>query len=265
MRRSFCRFLSCTDSQNHSSISSSAGHPGTHGGWWWGTEGETSSPAAPLSDPQFLQKQKTNQITAVPSGKINPARCSEGFWKPDPLGHHLQLFRVQIIKPVNLKGNQPWISIGRTDAELKLQYFDHLMRRANSLEKDPDAGKDWRQEEKGVTEDEMVGRHPWLNGHEFEQSPGDTEGQGSLAWCSPWGHIKSDMTERLNNKCADPSMNMGQHQPPFKSRSRSHSDHTQFRGAGESTTSCKDALSLGCLQELKGGAEDRVTSTLPLP
>ena len=67
------------------------------------------------------------------------------------------------------------------------------------LEKDPDAGKDWGQEEKGVTEDEMVGWHYWLNGHEFEQIPGDGEGQGSLEYCSPWGHKESDMSEWLNN------------------------------------------------------------------
>ena len=65
--------------------------------------------------------------------------------------------------------------------------------------KDPDAGKDSGQEEKGTTEDEMVGRHHQLNGHEFEQTLGDTEGQGSLACCNPWGHKESDMTEWLNN------------------------------------------------------------------
>ena len=67
--------------------------------------------------------------------------------------------------------------------------------------KDPDAGKDWRQEEKGITEDEMVGWHHWLNGQEFEQTPGNDEGQGSLACCSPWGHKESDITEQLNNNC----------------------------------------------------------------
>ena len=65
--------------------------------------------------------------------------------------------------------------------------------------KDPNAGKDWRQEEKGMTEDEMVRWHDWLNGHEFDQAPGDGEGQGSPVCCSPWGHKESDMTERLNN------------------------------------------------------------------
>ena len=66
--------------------------------------------------------------------------------------------------------------------------------------KDPDAGKDRRQEEKGTTEDEMVGWHHLLNGHEFEQAPGDSEGQGSLMCCGPWGCKESDMTERLNNQ-----------------------------------------------------------------
>ena len=80
---------------------------------------------------------------------------------------------------------------------LKLQYFGHLMGRANSLEK-TDTGKDWRQEEKGTTEDEMVGWHHWLNGHEFEQTPGDGEGQGSLVCCRQWGHKELDMTEWLN-------------------------------------------------------------------
>ena len=65
--------------------------------------------------------------------------------------------------------------------------------------KDPDAGKDWGQEEKGMTEDETVGWHRWLDGHEFEQTPGDGEEQGSLVLCSPWGLKESDTTERVNN------------------------------------------------------------------
>ena len=65
--------------------------------------------------------------------------------------------------------------------------------------KDPDAGKDWEQEEKGVKEDEMVGWHHKFKGHEFEQTEGDSEGQGSLVFCSPWGHKESDTTEQLNN------------------------------------------------------------------
>ena len=80
---------------------------------------------------------------------------------------------------------------------LKLQYFGHLMWRTNSLERHLMLG-DWRHEEKGVTKDEMVGWHHWLNGHEFKQALGDSEGQGSLACCSPRGHKESDMTEQLN-------------------------------------------------------------------
>ena len=76
------------------------------------------------------------------------------------------------------------------------------MQRADSLNKNPNAGKDCRQEEKGTTEDEMVGWHYRLNGHEFEQTPGDSEGWGSLACCSPWGHKEPDTTERLNNNPA---------------------------------------------------------------
>jgi len=67
------------------------------------------------------------------------------------------------------------------------------------IEKDPDAGKDWWQEEKGLTEDEMVGWHHWLNAHEFEKTPGDSEGQGSLVCCSPKGLKELEMTEQLNN------------------------------------------------------------------
>ena len=85
--------------------------------------------------------------------------------------------------------------------KLKLEYFGHLMQRADSLEKtllfrkDPDAGKDWRQKEKGKKEDKMVGWHHQLSEHEFEQTPEVGEGQGSLVCYSPWGHKQSDITE----------------------------------------------------------------------
>ena len=82
--------------------------------------------------------------------------------------------------------------------KLKLQYFWPPDMMNWLFRKDPDAGKDWRQENKGTTEDEMLGWYPWLNGHEFEQAPGDGEGQRSLVCCSPWGHKESDMTWRLN-------------------------------------------------------------------
>ena len=103
------------------------------------------------------------------------------------------------IKPVNLKGNQPWIFLGRTDAETEATILWPPDVKSRLLRKDPGAGKDWRWEEKGMTEDEMVGWHHWLNGHEFEQVLGDGEGQGSLACCSPWCLKESDTTEQLNN------------------------------------------------------------------
>ena len=100
------------------------------------------------------------------------------------------------IKSVNPKGNEPWILLGRTDAEAPILW--PLAVKSWLVGKDPDDGKDWRREEKGMAEDEMVGWHHWFNGHEFEQTPGDNEGQMSLACCSLWGHKESDMTEWLN-------------------------------------------------------------------
>ena len=103
------------------------------------------------------------------------------------------------IKPVNRKGNQSWIFIGRTDVEAEAPTLWPPDMMPWLTGKDPDAGKDWRQEEKGMTEDEMVGWHHQLNGHEFEQVPGDGDGQGSLACCSTWDHKESDITKRLND------------------------------------------------------------------
>ena len=90
-----------------------------------------------------------------------------------------------------------WIFIGRTDAEAETPILWPPDAK-NWLEKDPDAGEDWRLEEKGMTEDEMVGWHHWLDGHEFEQASRVGDGQGSLACCSPWGHKELNMTEWLN-------------------------------------------------------------------
>ena len=102
------------------------------------------------------------------------------------------------IKPVNPKGNQSWIFIGKTDAEAEAPILWPPDAKNWLIGKNPDAGKDWRQEEKGSTEDEMAGWHYWLNGHEFEQASRVSDRQGSLACCSPWGRKESDMTERLN-------------------------------------------------------------------
>ena len=102
------------------------------------------------------------------------------------------------IKPVNPKGNQSWIFIGRADVEAKVLTLWPSDAKNWLTGKDPDAGKDWRPEEKGTTEDEMVGWHRQLNGHEFEQPLGAGDGQRGLACYSPWGHKELDRTERLN-------------------------------------------------------------------
>ena len=102
------------------------------------------------------------------------------------------------IQPVHPKGDQSWIFIGRTDAEAEALILWPLDVKNWFIGKDPDAGKDWMCEDKGMTEDERVGWHHRLNGHEFEQAPGVGDGQGSLVCCSPWGRKESDMTEKLN-------------------------------------------------------------------
>ena len=103
----------------------------------------------------------------------------------------------KVIKPVHPKGNQPWVLIGRTDAEAEAPILWPPDAKNWHIKKDPDAGKDWRHE-KGMTEDEMIGRHHQLDGHEFEQTWEDSEGQGSLVCCSPWGRKELDTTEWLN-------------------------------------------------------------------
>ena len=98
------------------------------------------------------------------------------------------------IKPVNPNENQPWVFIGKIDVETEAPIIRPPDVNSRLIGKDLDAGKHWRQEENGATEDEMVGWHHRLHGHEFEQTLGDSEGQRSLACCSSWGHKKSGMT-----------------------------------------------------------------------
>ena len=100
------------------------------------------------------------------------------------------------IQPVYPKGNQSRMFIGRTDAETPIIWPPDMKNWL--IWKDPDAGKDWRQEDKRMTEDEMVGWHHWLNGHEFEQAPGVGDAQGNLACYSPWGCKELDTTEQLS-------------------------------------------------------------------
>ena len=99
------------------------------------------------------------------------------------------------IQRVNPKGNQSWIYIGRTDVEAETPILWPPDVKNWLFGKAPDAGKNWKQEEKGMTEDEMVRLHHQLDGHEFEQALGVGDGQGSLACCSPWGCRESNTTE----------------------------------------------------------------------
>ena len=102
------------------------------------------------------------------------------------------------IQPVHSKGNQSWIFIGKTDAEVETLILWPPVAKNWLIWKDPDAGRDWGQEEKGTTEDEMVRWHHRHDGHEFEQALRVGDGQGGLVCCSPWAHKESDTTEWLN-------------------------------------------------------------------
>ena len=105
---------------------------------------------------------------------------------------------IKEIKPVNPKGNQPWVFIGRTDAEAEVPILWPPDAKSWLIWKDPDAERDWGQEEKGTTEDMMAWWHHWIDGHESEWTLGVGDGQGRLAWCSPWSRKESDTTERLS-------------------------------------------------------------------
>ena len=107
-------------------------------------------------------------------------------------------FDCKKILPVHPKGDQSWVFFGRTDAETETPILWPPHAKSWLIGKEPDAGRDWGQEEKGMTEDETAGWHHQLNGHEFGWTPGVGDGQGGLACCDSWGHKESDMTERLN-------------------------------------------------------------------
>ena len=102
------------------------------------------------------------------------------------------------IQPVHFKGDQPWDFFGRNDAKAETPVLWPLHAKSWPIGKDSDAGRDWGQEEKGTTEDEMAGWHHWLDGREFEWTLGDGDEQGGLACCSSWGRKESDTTKQLN-------------------------------------------------------------------
>ena len=101
-------------------------------------------------------------------------------------------------QPVHSEGDQSWVFFGRSDAKAETPVLWPPHAKSWLIGKDSDAGRDWGQEENGTTEDEMAGWHHWLDGREFEWTPGDGDGQGGLAFCDSWGHKESDTTERLN-------------------------------------------------------------------
>ena len=103
------------------------------------------------------------------------------------------------IQPVHPKGDQSWVFVGRTDAEAETPILWPPHAKSWLIGKDPDAGRDWGKEGKGMIEDEMAGWHHWLNARESEWTPGVGGGQGGLACCNSWGHKESDTTERLNS------------------------------------------------------------------
>ena len=102
------------------------------------------------------------------------------------------------IQSVHPKGDQSWVFFGRTDAKAETPVLWPPHAKSWLIGKASDAGRDWGQEEKGTTEDEMAGWHHWLNGREFEWTLGVGDGQGGLACCNSWGREESDTTERLN-------------------------------------------------------------------
>ena len=102
------------------------------------------------------------------------------------------------IQPVHSKGDQSWVFFGRNDAKAETPVLWPPHAKSWLIGRDSVAGRGWGQEEKGMTEDEMAGWHHWLDGHEFEWTPGVGDGQGGLACCNSWGHKESDTTERLN-------------------------------------------------------------------
>ena len=141
--------------------------------------------------PVVMYGCKSWTIKKAECQRIHALNCGTGEDSRESLG-----LQEQISHP---KGNQPWIFIGRTDAETESPILWPPDANSKLIEKDSDAGADWGQKEKGVTEDEMVGWHHRLNGPEFEQTLGVSEGQECLVCYSSWDRKESDTTEWLNN------------------------------------------------------------------
>ena len=142
--------------------------------------------------PVIMYGRESWPIKKVEHQKLMLSNCGAGEDSWSPLDS-------KEIKPVKPKGNQRWIFIGTTEDEAEVSILWAPDVKSRLTGKDPEAGKDWRQKEKGVTEDETVGWYHQLNGHEFEQTRGGGEGQGSLVCCSLWGRKASDTTSWLTS------------------------------------------------------------------
>ena len=146
-------------------------------------------------------KKKKNWVTSV-SKHLD---CKES-WEPENWCFWTVVLEKTLespldskeIQPVLSEGDQPWVFIGRTDAEAETPILWLLRVKSWLIGKDPNARKDWGQDEKGTTEDEMAGWHHQLDGHGFGWTPGVADGQGGLACCDSWGHKESDMTKWLS-------------------------------------------------------------------
>ena len=110
----------------------------------------------------------------------------------------LKIVTYYLQQQIRSKGDRSWMFFGRNDAKAETPVLWPPHVKSWLIGKDPDAGRDWRQEQKGKTEDEMAGWHHRLNGHEFKWTPGVDDGQGGLVCCNSWGHKESDTTEQLN-------------------------------------------------------------------
>ena len=134
------------------------------------------------------------------------------------------------IQPVHPKGDQSWVFTGRSDAKAETPILWPPHAKSWLIGKDLDAGRDWGQEKKGTTEDEMAGRHHWLNGHEFEWTPSVGDGQGGLVCCDSQGCKESDMTERLNYRATTSNSNL-------KFQNAIQIDHRQWQHKSQVTAS----------------------------
>ena len=155
----------------------------------------------------FANKGPSSQGDGFPSGHVGmwELDCEESwalknwcFWTVVLEKTHGSPLDCKEIQPVHPKGDQSWVFIGRTDVEAETAILWPPDAKSWLIWKDPDAGKDWGQEEKGTTEDEIAGWHHWVDGHGFGWTPGVGDGQGGLACCGSWGCKVSDMTEWLN-------------------------------------------------------------------